>query len=138
MTRSQEVVAQLQGCLALEHEAIWVYAYLGARVKQADDAAHRAFGNHRYSRDKLLTMLAASGASQPSPLASYAVDEAKNLDQAARIARSIEAKSAAAYLDLVGQSTGKDREFAINTLRKAALASLVWLGKPTPFPGLPS
>lgn len=138
MTRSPEVVARLQNCLTLEHEAIWIYAYLGARVREADKAAHRAFGNHRHSRDKLLAMLADTGESRPSPSAAYEVGIPKNLDQAAAIARSIEAKSAAAYLALVGASEGKDREFAINTLRKAALATLTWLGKPAPFPGLPS
>lgn len=138
MTRSPEVVAHLQNCLALEHEAIWVYAYLGARVRDADDAAHRAFGNHRHSRDKLLAMLSDAGTPNPSPKASYVVGTAKNFDQSATIARSIEAKSASAYLALVGASEGKDREFAINTLRKAALATLVWRGKPAAFPGLPS
>lgn len=137
MRRSQAAVAGLQDCLALEHEALWVYAYLGARIAGANEAAHRAFGNHRHSRDVLIAMLRASQSTQPAPRADYDVTTVKNLEQAAAVARSLEAKSAAAYLSLVGMSEGDDREFAINTLRKAAIATLVWGGKPSAFPGLP-
>jgi len=137
MTRSQATVAGLQDCLALEHEAIWIYAFLGARVRAADTAAHRAFGSHRQSRDALIARLRASRATQPAPLSSYAPADVNDLAQAKSIARSLEDNSAAAYLSLVGVSEGKDREFAITMLRKAALATLDWGGKPSAFPGLP-
>ena len=138
MTAAKATVAGLQQCLALEHEAIWVYAYLGARVSDANKAAVRAFGRHRQSRDVLIARLSAANATRPAPLADYAVDEVTNLRQAATVARSLEDKSAAAYLALVGTSEGKDREFAITMLRKAALATLDWGGKPIAFPGLPA
>lgn len=138
MTRSPSTVTGLQECLALEQEAIWVYAYLGARIPTAGKAAHRAFANHRQSRDALIAMLRASKATQPMPRSDYAVGTVENLEQAAAMARSIEARSAAAYVSLVGAGEGKDREFALNTLRKAALATLAWGGKPTAFPGLPA
>lgn len=136
MTRSQAAVSGLQGCLALEHEAIWVYAYLGARITGVDAAAHRAFGNHRRSRDALITMLGGPQSAQPGPRADYEVLAVKNVEQARAVAQSLEAKSAAAYLSLVGSSEGEDREFAVNTLRKAALATLDWGGKPSAYPGL--
>lgn len=138
MRRSQAAVAGMQDCLALEHEAIWVYAYLGARIAGADRPAHRAFGNHRRSRDVLIAMLRASRSTQPAPRSDYDVTTVNNLEQASAVARSLEAKTAAAYLTLVGSSEGDDREFAINSLRKAALAMLVWGAKPSAFPGLPS
>lgn len=137
MTRSRATVAGLQQCLALEHEAVWVYAYLGARMPAADTAAHKAFGSHRRSRDTLIAMLRASGAIRPGPLTDYAVDVVENLGQAQSVARAIEDKGARAYLSLVGVSEGKDRRFAIESLRKAALATLHWAGKPSAFPGLP-
>lgn len=138
MTRSQAAVSGLQDCLALEHEALWVYAYLGSRITAADEAAHRAFGNHRESRDVLITMLRASASAQPAPRADYDVTKVNTRRQASAIATSIEAKSAAAYLSLVGVSEGEDRKFAITALRKAALEILLWGGKPSAFPGLPS
>ena len=138
MTRSQATVSGLQDCLALEHEAIWVYAYLGARIPGADIAARRAFGNHRESRDVLIAMLRASASAQPAPRADYDVTKVNTLGQANAVARSLEAKSAAVYLSLVGFSEGEDRKFAIDTLRRAALATLAWGGKPSAFPGLPS
>ncbi|MDQ3158355.1 MAG: ferritin-like domain-containing protein [Actinomycetota bacterium] len=138
MTAAKATVAGLQRCLALEHEAIWVYAYIGARVADANKAAVRAFGSHRHSRDVLIARLSAAHATRPPPLADYAVDEVTNPGQARTVARSLEDRSAAAYLALVGTSKGKDREFAITMLRKAALAALDWGGKPTAFPGLPA
>ena len=138
MTRSPSTVTGLQECLALEHEAIWVYAYLGARIPTASKAAHRAFANHRRSRDALIAMLRASQATQPMPRSDYAVMKVNTLGQANAVATSLEAKSAAAYLSLVGASEGEDRKFAINTLRTAALAILAWGGKPSAFPGLPA
>ncbi|MBC7596225.1 MAG: ferritin-like domain-containing protein [Kineosporiaceae bacterium] len=138
MIRSQAAVSGLQDCLALEHEAIWVYAYLGARIPGADEAARRAFGNHRQSRDVLIAMLRASASAQPAPRADYDVMKVKTLGQANAVAASLEAKNAAAYLSLVGASEDEDRKFAIDTLRRAALAILVWGGKPSAFPGLPA
>lgn len=138
MTMSGATIAGLQKCLALEHEAIWVYAYIGARVSEANRAAVRAFGSHRSSRDVLIARLSAAGASLPKPMTDYAVDEVTNLGQARTVARSIEDKNAAAYLALVGTSEGKDREFAITMLRKPALTTLEWGCRPTAFPGLPA
>lgn len=138
MTRSEAAVSGLQECLALEHEAIWVYGYLGARIAGADEAARRAFGNHRQSRDALIAMLQVSASAQPASRADYDVTAVNNLEQASAVARSLEAKSAAAYLSLVGFSEGEDREFAVDTLRRAALATLAWGGKPSAFPGLPA
>jgi len=137
MTGTPSTILGLQKCLALEHEAIWVYAYIGARVSDAGKAAARAFGSHRRSRDVLIARLSAAHASRPAPRSDYAVTKVTNLDQARTLARSLEDKGAAAYLALIGASEGKDREFAITMLRKAALATLDWDGKPTAFPGLP-
>lgn len=137
MTRTLVTVAGLKQCLALEHEAIWVYAYLGARLPAVSAAAHDAFTSHRRTRDKLLAMLRSSRATPPPPRPGYAVDDVRNLAQAQSVARTLEDKGAVAYLSLVGASDGTDRAFAIVRLRQAALATLDWAGKPTAYPGLP-
>ncbi|MEO6470353.1 MAG: DUF4439 domain-containing protein [Aeromicrobium sp.] len=138
MTRSQAAISGLQGCLAIEHEALWLYAYVGARVTAISRQAHDSYESHRKSRDVLIAMLHDSQASLPAPATDYASGNATSPSQARAIVRSIEAKVEAANLVLVGSSEGLDREFALKGLRRAALASLAWGGAPVAFPGLPA
>lgn len=130
-------VAGIQNCLALEHEAVWVYGFLGARVPAVKEKARDSFDAHRVSRDRLIALLDAASLSQPAPLTGYSVQDVKTPAQAARVARALEDKGAAAWLTVIGTSEGKDRRFALGMLRRAALAGIAWGGRPTAFPGLP-
>lgn len=132
-----ETVTAVQNGLALEHEAIWVYGYLGGRVPAIEDAARDAFEIHRLIRDRLIAMLDADGATRPAPLMGYDVPTVKDAKQASAIARDIEAKGVATWLSAVGTSEGKERRFAIEMMRRAALAELSWDGELAAFPGLP-
>lgn len=138
MTRSHAAVAGFKDCLALEHEAIWLYAYLGARVPAAADRAQAAYESHRAIRDRLIAMLHDSGSAVPGSEANYELTPVKSAAEAKAVARSIESRSAAAYLALVGSTDAADRKFALQMLRKAALAGLTWDASPAAFPGLPS
>ncbi len=137
MTRSQAAVAGLQLCLALEHEAISTYAFIGARVDALADRAHTSYESHRRIRDTLIAMLHTSQSAVPGPRSDYAISTVKNKAQAKSLARSIESRSEAAYLALVGTTETADRRYALQMLRKAALAGLGWGAEPSAFPGLP-
>ena len=128
----------IQNCLALEHEALWVYGYLGGRIPALQDQAREAFDEHRRARDRLIALLDRAGADRPAPLTAYLLGTARNLKQASAIARALEDKGVAGWLTVVGTSEGEDRRFAITMMRRAALASLRWGGKPVAFPGLPA
>lgn len=136
MTRSPEAVARMQTCLAFEHEAVWLYAYLGARVPDVAKAARTSFSRHRHLRDELLSVLHAWAASNPLPRADYAVATVLTTAQAEAAARAVESRSAAAWLSVIAVADQSDRSLALARLRTAALAELKWGGKPEPFPGL--
>ena len=138
MTRSQAAVAGLQQCLALEHEAIWLYGYLGGKVPGITGRAFKAYESHRTLRDTLISMLHESQSTVPGPKADYALTPVKNTAQAMAVARTIESRGEAAYLALVGATETADRKFALQMLREAALSSLAWGAAPSAFPGLPS
>lgn len=138
MSRSQTAVAGLQKCLALEHEAIWLFGYLGGRESGIADRARTSYDAHRRVRDTLITMLHDSGSATAGPRSDYALTPVATAAQARAVARTIESRGAAAYLALVGATEPADREFALQMLRKAALASLAWGAEPSAFPGLPS
>ena len=137
ITRSQAAVAGFQACLALEHEAIWTYGYIGARVPSVAKRAHTSYESHRRIRDTLIAMLHDSQSIVPGPESDYALVPVRKSAQAKGIARRVENRHEAAYLALVGSTEGTDRQYALAMLRKAALASLDWGGEPEAFPGLP-
>lgn len=138
MSRSPAAVARLQACLALEHEAIWLYSYVGARFTAIGATARKSYDRHRRLRDQLLALLRESRATNPLPAADYAVDNVTNVTRAKAVLRSLESRSAAAWLSVIGVTEGSDRQLALGHLRTAALAELDWDGKPEPFPGLAS
>lgn len=138
MTRSGAATTALQKCLALEHHATFLYAYLGARVPAATKAARHAFGNHRYTRDRILALLHAGATAPVVPGTDGELPSVRTLADAEKAALALERQCAEAYLALVAVTDGDDRVFAIDTLRKAALAELVWGGTPSTFPGMPA
>lgn len=137
MTRSPSAVAGLQKCLALEHEAVSTYAFLGARSAAVAGGGHASYESHRVVRDTLIAMLMTSGSPAPGPRSDYALPVATGTAQAKAAARSIETRCQAAYLALVGTSDGTDRQFAVAMLRQSALAGIGWGAGPSAFPGLP-
>lgn len=138
MARSDVALLRLQSCLAIEHEAVWLYSYLGGRFAGLGAAARTSYNRHRRLRDELLALLHGSRASNPVPAADYALGTGTTAARASARARSLEARSASAWLSLIGVSEGSDRLLALEQLRAAAVAELDWGGKATAFPGLSS
>lgn len=130
-------VTAMQTWLAVEHEAVWLYAMVGARFRELTRQSRRLRETHLAARDELLDRLHQSGAEPVATELSYDVGPLTTADQARKALRGIEGKIAAASLGLVGESSGETREFATKALRRAALTDLEWGGAPTAFPGLP-
>lgn len=135
MSRSEASLTALQNCVAIEHEALWLYGFIGARIDALDSRAKSSYKAHRRNRDALLAML--TGMTLPGPRADYAVSATKTAAQGEALAQSIEAKCQAAYLAVIGVGAASDRKFAVTKLRAAALAGLDWNAEPAAFPGLP-
>ena len=126
----------LQAWLALEHEAVWLYGMIGARVDRLAKPASTSYDAHRAVRDRLRTLVDHAGGQPVGPALAYG-DERVDSSKAARTAaRSVEERIAAACVTLFGD-TGRDgRRFAMAGLRRAALAALDWGADPQAFPGL--
>jgi len=128
-----EMTADLQELLGLEHEAVWLYAVIGARFEALATEARHSYNAHVTQRDDLL----ARGATPVATELSYNVGQLRSTHDARKIARSIESRIASACLTLVGDSAGPGRDFATTALRRAALAELAWGARLSAFPGLP-
>jgi len=124
-------------CLDLEHEAVWLFAYLGARVDATADSARRSYDAHRDARDRLLARVAAAGLTPRSPAFAYSAPPTPDAGAVRAAAREIEQRCATAYLELAGSSEGTARTFAIDALSRAAVAAVTWGSEPVAFPGLP-
>lgn len=127
----------LQGWLALEHEAVWLYPVIGARVGTVADRARQSYGAHSNVRDALLDRLHQIEVEPVPTMLSYDVGRLRTKAQARAVAQRVEREIAAACLTLTGDSTGDLRTYAIAGLRRAALAEIAWGGRPDAFPGLP-
>ena len=127
----------MQGWLALEHQAVWLYPVIGARFDGLADRARRSDEAHRDERDRLLARLHALDVKPVVAKLSYDVSGIRSAQQAQRAARRLEGSIAAACLTLVGDSIEDDAQtYAIRGLRRAARAELAWGGQPRAFPGL--
>lgn len=127
----------MQGWLALEHEAVWLYPVIGARFDGLADRARESDEAHRGERDRLLARLHDLGIEPVAAKLTYDIRRMRNAEQAQRAARRLERSIAATCLTLVGESTEDDGQtYAIRGLRRAALADLTWGGRPRAFPGL--
>lgn len=122
--------------LALEHEAVWTYAMVGARIADVRDAAREAWTAHRAARDSLLARLTAAGVRTVGPKAAYDVAVPASAKAARAAAVDVEDRIAAAAVALVGVSGEAERRRALRVLRRAALAAVDWDARPQAFPGL--
>jgi hypothetical protein len=130
-------VDALQRWLALEHEAVWLYPVVGARVDRLTKAARRAYGAHVTVRDELTSQLERDGVRPVGTALAYDVGPLDERAAATEVARGLEQRIAAACLTLVGVADGDLRDLAMRGLRRAALEELRWGGAAQAFPGMP-
>ena len=129
-------VEDLQRWLALEHEAVWLYGVIGARVGDLAKPARTSYDAHRAVRDRLLELIDGLGGRPVGTALTYG-NELVDSPRAARAAASdVEARIAAACLTVFGPADTTGRRFAMAGLRRAALATLDWGADARAFPGL--
>jgi hypothetical protein len=126
----------LQGWLALEHEAVWLYGQIGARVRDLAGDARASYDAHRSQRDRLLGELHAAGAVPVGPQLTYGTQLVSTAKQARTSAADLEQRICAACVTLVGVAGTTGRPRAVAGLRAAALAAIDWDAAPQAFPGL--
>lgn len=132
----------LGSLLAAEHEAVYAYGVLGARLDAAQrELALVAFDAHRFSREGLVVRLRAAGVVAASPPPGYAVSVANQLE-ALRLAIHVETDLGARWRDLAGETTDPDlRKLAVQGLSGCAVRATRWrivagvVPLTDPFPG---
>jgi hypothetical protein len=127
----------LQAWLALEHEAVWLYPVVGARVDGLVKPARTSFAAHRDTRDALVGRVRSMGADPVAAALGYDVAPPTSAAQGRAAAQSLEARISAATLTLAGVAEGDLRRYAVAALRTSALAEQTWDAAPRAFPGLP-
>ena len=126
----------LQAWLALEHEAVWLYGLIGARVDNLARSASTSYDAHRAARDRLRKLVDDAGGQPVGPALTYGDDRIDSPKDARTAASNVEERIAAACVTLFG-TVGKDgRRFAMSGLRRAALAALDWGSPVRALPGL--
>lgn len=135
-------IEALQATLAAEHAAVYLYGVVGGRVSistQAElwQAVRDSYTVHRGRRDQLVAMVRAAGAEPVAAEVSYALpNEATTPAQLERTALTVEERCAAVYADMVGSTSGANRQWALDALQDAAVRLLGFGGEPEPFPGI--
>jgi hypothetical protein len=126
----------LQSWLALEHEAVWLYGLIGARVDSVATSASTSYDAHRLVRDRLIARVDGVGGQPAGPELTYGDGRIDSRKDARAAASSVEERIAAACVTVFGRADADGRRFAMSGLRRAALAALDWGAPVRAFPGL--
>ena len=132
----------LQHPLGGEHAAVYVYGVIGARVSvsQQPDLWQRvrdAYALHRGRRENLTAMIRAAGADPVAAEVSYELpNEARTPVQLQQAALETEQRCAAVYADMVGSTSGANRQWALDALEDASVRLLGFGGRAESFPGV--
>ena len=134
-------LAALQAALAAEHAAGYLTGVLGAQASQSRQPA--LYGSlldtyvaHRRGRDQLSAMIRARGAEPVAAQVAYDLPE--NLATTAELndaALTVEHRIAKTFGQLVENTAGAERRWALVALDNAAVRQLEFRGTPEMFPG---
>ncbi len=132
----------LQRTLAGEHAAVYLYGVIGGRVSVSAQAqlwqrVRDAYALHRERRDQLVPMVRAAEADPVPAEVSYDLpNEATTQAELEQAALAVEERCAAVYADMVGSTSGANRQWALEALEDAAVRLLGFGGEPEAFPGI--
>lgn len=135
-------VQALQKALAAEHAAVFLYGVLGAQSsKSRQPALFRrltgAYEQHRSSRDRLAELVEGKGVDPVAALVDYAVPGPTSTPtQIEAVARLVERRVTSTYGELVANTAGDDRRWALEALDASAAREVAFGVPPSTFPGL--
>ncbi|MDQ2884016.1 MAG: ferritin-like domain-containing protein [Actinomycetota bacterium] len=147
LAQSGVPVGALQGALAAEHAAVWVYALVGAFVPGAlNGRLHEAATAHQARRDATERILIDAGAPPVPPEPGYLIPQpVTDAASALRLAIIAETDASAAWRSVVERSPADAdlRGTALEALTEAAVRATRWRATAgatpltVPFPGAP-
>jgi hypothetical protein len=135
-------IESLQKTLAAEHAAVHLYGVLGGQSSKSQQPTlfrqlDHAYDEHRASRDKLTELINAKGRDPVAAKVDYAVPGPTSTpSQIEAVARTVERRVTQTYGELVENTAGADRRWAIAALDASAVRELGFGVAPSDFPGL--
>jgi Domain of unknown function (DUF4439) len=135
-------VQALQKALAAEHAAVHLYGLLGAQSSKSRQPTlfrklDQTYEAHRAARDRLTVLVNAKGRDPVAAKVDYVVPgPTSSPAQIEAVARTIERRVTHTYGELVANTAGSDRQWAIAALDASALREVSFGVKPSNFPGL--
>lgn len=126
----------LQRALACEHEAVYGYGVVGARLNgQPREQARGIWDAHREQRDELDSLITARKGKPAGSEPAYKLPDGRT---PAEIAAALEAKLVDVYLGLAGASDPKLRRYGAQAMQVAIDRQVRWSrsAPAEPFPGL--
>jgi hypothetical protein len=131
----------LQKTLAAEHAAVHLYGVLGAQSSKSRQPAlfrrlGAAYEQHRDARDRLTVLISGKGSDPVPAEVDYAVPgPTGTAAQIESVARTVERRVTTTYGELVENTAGADRRWAIGALDASALRELAFGAAASDFPG---
>ncbi len=121
------VPASLRDLLATEHQALYAYGVLGARLTDPERThALSALHGHQAARDALTGLLRARGGAVPATAAAYEVEVGSRAEALALAAR-VETDLGVRWRDLVGLTDDAPlRRIAVQQLSDTAVRATSW------------
>ena len=135
-------VEALQKALAAEHAAVHLYGLLGAQSSKSRQPSlfarlSLAYEVHRDSRDQLTVRISDKGIDPVAAEVDYEVPgRTTTPGQIEAVARTIERRVTRTYAELVANTAGRDRRWAITALDASAVREVSFGAEPSNFPGL--
>jgi len=135
-------VQALQKALAAEHAAVHLYGLLGAQSSKSRQPTlfstlEETYEAHRTARDQLTVLVQAKGRDPVAAEVDYVVPGPTSTPaQIEAVARRIEHRVTRTYGELVANTAGSDRRWAITALDASALREVAFGVEPSDFPGL--
>lgn len=135
-------VSALQAVLSGEHAAVYLYGVVGGQVSRSKDPkladlVQAAYAHHVSRRNRLNTLITDRHASPVASATAYELPGDVGTDSGARAAgRRIEARCQQLYGQLIENTTGTDRAWAIGALTESSLDGLDFGLTPDDFPGM--
>ena len=135
-------VQALQKALAAEHAAVHLYGLLGAQSSKSRQPLlfaklNRTYSEHRATRDRLTVLVSSKGADPVAAEVDYEVPgPTSTAAQIEAVARTIERRVTSTYAELVANTAGGERRWAISALDASALREVGFGAPPSRFPGL--
>ncbi len=135
-------VQALQKALAAEHAAVHLYGLLGAQSSKSQQPTlfrtlDETYEAHRAARDQLTVLVNAKGRDPVPAKVDYVVPGPTSTPaQIEAVARTIERRVTLTYGELVANTAGGDRRWAIGALDASALREVAFGVEPSNFPGL--